>query len=392
MDRFCFEFDTQFVFGRGVESRAGEFCAKYGKKVLLLDYNGGTEEQVALHNRVKDSLEREGLTVIALDNVIPNPLYSTAKAAIELCKREGVEVVLAVGGGSVIDSAKCIAVGALYKGDLWRDFYVEFGNYPDRWLPLVAVPTIAAAGSEGSAVSIIVDDTSGQKYSFKPCPRPTVALINPELCYSVPTYHTACGAADIMSHAMERYFTNTKQCDLLDGMIEGLLRAVIKNAPVLMKNPTDYDARAELSWAAVMSQCDLLNTGSEPDFASHNIEHTLAEYYHKPHGAGLAIITPAWMKYVYRHDMNRFVKFATRVWDIENDPQDPEKTALAGIQALKDFFRNELKLDVCLKDIGAGDEHCAEMAKACIELYGKVGHFVVLDEKDLYQIYLNAVE
>ena len=391
MDKFNFQFGTQFVFGPGVECRVGEFCKKYGQKVLLLDYSGGTDEQIALHERVKASLEGEGLTVIALDDVVPNPLFSTAQAVIELCKREGVEVVLAVGGGSVIDSAKCIAVGAVYEGDLWQDFYVEFGNYPDRWLPLVAIPTIAAAGSEGSAVSIIVDDASGQKYSFKPCPRPTVALINPELCYSVPAYHTACGAADIMSHAMERYFTNTRQCDLLDGMIEGLLRAVIKNAPVLLKDPKNYDARAELSWAAVLSQCDLLNTGSESDFASHNIEHTLAEYYHKPHGAGLAIITPAWMKYVYKHDVGRFVKFATRVWGIEDDPAHPEEVALKGIAALKDFFKG-LGLDDCLKDLGAGDEHCAEMAKACIKLYGKVGHFVVLDEQDLYQIYLNAVE
>ena len=391
MDKFNFKFDTQFVFGQGVETRAGEFCKKYGQKVLLLDYSGGTEEQIALHERVKGSLEDAGLTVIALDNVVPNPLFSTAKAAIELCRKEGVEVVLAVGGGSVIDSAKCIAVGAVYEGDLWEDFYVKFGNYPEKWLPLVTIPTIAAAGSEGSAVSIIVDDASGQKYSFKPCPRPTVSLINPELCYSVPAYHTACGAADIMSHAMERYFTNTKQCDMLDGMIEGLLRAVIKNAPVLLKDPTNYDARAELSWAAVLSQCDLLNTGSESDFASHNIEHTLAEYYHKPHGAGLAIITPAWMKYVYKHDVARFVKFATRVWDIEDDPRNPEAVALKGIAALKEFFRS-LGLDVCLKDLGAGDEKCAEMAKACIKLYGKVGHFVVLDEADLYQIYLNAVE
>lgn len=391
MDKFNFQFDTHFVFERGAENRAGEFCKKYGRKVLLLDYSGGTEEQIALHMRVKNSLEREGMTVFALDNVVPNPLFSTAQAAIELCKREKVEVVLAVGGGSVIDSAKCIAVGALYDGNLWKDFYVEQGNYPDKWLPLVTIPTIAAAGSEGSAVSIIVDDASGQKYSFKPCPRPTVSLINPELCYSVPAYHTACGAADIMSHAMERYFTNTAQCDLLDGMIEGLLRAVIKNAPVLLKDPKNYDARAELSWAAVLSQCDLLNTGSESDFASHNIEHTLAEYYHKPHGAGLAIITPAWMKYVYKHDVARFVKFATRVWDIEDDPAHPEEVALKGIDALKRFFKS-LGLDVCLKDLGAGDELCAEMAKACVKLYGKVGHFVVLDEKDLYQIYLNAVE
>ena len=288
MDGFKFKFDTQFIFGKGVETQAGEVCSQFGKKVLLLDYSGGTEEQVALHNRIKDSLDQADMKVISLGNIVPNPLYSTAKAAIELCKSEGVDVILAVGGGSVIDSAKCIAVGAVYEGDVWEDFYVKFGNYPKKWLPMVAIPTIAAAGSEGSAVSIIVDDASGQKYSFKPCPRPTVSLINPELCYSVPRYQTACGAADIMSHAMERYFTNTKQCDLLDGMIEGLLRSVIKNAPIVLADPKNYDARAELSWAAILSQCDLLNTGSESDFASHNIEHTLAEYYHKPHGAGLA--------------------------------------------------------------------------------------------------------
>ena len=390
MDNFDFRFDTRFVFEKGAENRCGEFCRKYGSKVLLIDYSGGTEEQIALHERVKASLEQENLTVVTMGDVVPNPLFSTAKKAIELCKREKVEVVLAVGGGSVIDSAKCVAVGAAYDGDVWEDFYVG-RNYPDKWLPIIAVPTIAAAGSEGSVASIIVDDASGQKFSFKPCPRPTVALINPELCYSVPAYQTACGAADIMSHSMERYFTNTKQCDLLDGMIEGLLRCVIKNAPVALADPTNYDARAELSWAAVLSQCDLLNTGSESDWSCHNIEHILAEYYHKPHGGGLAITTPAWMKYVYKHDVSRFVRFATRVMGVAEDPDHPEEVALKGIQALKDFFKS-LGLDVSLKDLGAGTEKCAEMAEACFKKYGVCGHFVKLDRQAVYQIYLNMAE
>ena len=390
MDKFDFCFDTHFVFEPGAEKRAGEFCKKYGRKVLLLDYSEGSEEQVALHASVKGSLEAEGLTVISLDDVVPNPLYSTAKKAIEVCKEENVEVILAVGGGSVIDSAKCISVGAVYGGDVWQDFYVNNG-YPEKWLPLIAIPTIAAAGSEGSVASILVDDASSQKFSFKPCPRPAVALINPALCYTVPDYHTACGAADIMSHAMERYFTNTPQCDLTDGMIEGLLRAVIKNAPVLMEDPKNYDARAELSWAAVLSQCDLLNTGRESDWSCHNIEHTLAEFYHKPHGAGLAITTPAWMKFVYRHDVDRFVQFAVRVWGIAEDSGTPEDIALKGIKALKDFFKS-LGLDVCLKDLGAGDENCKAMAQACFKKYGTLGHFVKLNEPDLYQIYLNMVE
>ena len=390
MDKFDFCFNTRFVFGAGVEARAGEFCKQYGKTVLLLDYSGGTKEQVELHERVKASLEAEGLRVVALDGVVPNPLFSTAQKAIELCRKEGVDVVLAVGGGSVIDSAKCIAVGALYEGDVWKDFYVG-RKYPERWLPLGAIPTIAAAGSEGSVASIIVDDATGQKYSFKPCPRPTFALIDPELCYSVPAYHTACGAVDIMSHALERYFTNTPQCDLTDGMIEGLLRAVIKNAPIALRDPQNYDARAELSWAAVLSQCDLLDTGRQADWSSHNIEHTLAEFYHRRHGAGLAIVIPGWMRYVYKHDLPRFVRYAAQVWGIPADSGSPEEVALKGIQATKDFFRS-LGVEVSLKDLGAGTEKCADMARACVALYGRLGKFVPLNEKDIYQIFLNTAE
>ncbi len=383
MENFNFCFNTRFVFGRGVEARAGEFCAQYGKTALLLDYSGGMEEQVRLHEKIALSLEDAGLKVVELENVIPNPLYSTAKAAIEVCKREGVDVVLAVGGGSVIDSAKCIAVGALYDGDVWEDFYVQ-KKYPDKWLPLGAIPTIAAAGSEGSVASIIVDDATGQKFSFKPCPRPTFALINPELCYSVPEYHTACGAVDIMSHALERYFTNTTQCDMTDGLIEGLLRAVIKNAPMALRRPRNYDARAELSWAAVLSQCDLLDTGRIADWSCHNIEHTLAEYYHNPHGAGLAIVIPAWMRHVMKHDVSRFVRYAVQVWDVENDLRDPESVALKGIEKTKAFFKS-LGVEVEIADLN--EEKCAEMAKACHAKYGRLGKFQPLGEDDIRQIY-----
>ena len=198
MENFDFCLETRFVFGRGVETRAGEFCKKYADRVLLVDYSGGTEEQMRLHETVRGSLEQAGLTVFDMDGVVPNPLYSFARKGIEICKANGIGVVLAVGGGSVIDTAKCIAVGAVYEGDVWDDFYVG-KKYPEKWLPLGTIPTIAAAGSEGSVASILVEDATGQKYSFKPCPRPAFALINPELTYSVPAYHTACGAVDMMS-------------------------------------------------------------------------------------------------------------------------------------------------------------------------------------------------
>lgn len=390
MENFDFCFDTHFVFERNVEQRSGEFCKKYSDRVFLLDYSGGTAEQQQLHNTVKISLESAGITVFEMGGVVPNPLRSFAEKAISLCKEKNIGLVLAVGGGSVIDTAKCIAVGALYDGDVWQDFYVG-KQYPDRWLPFGAIPTIAAAGSEGSVASIMVDDATGQKYAFKPCPRPTFALINPELTYSVPAYHTACGAVDIMSHGLERYFTNTKQCDMTDGMIEGLLRTVIKNAPVLMKEPENYDARAELSWAAVLAQCDLLNTGRISDWSSHNIEHEVAHYYHTAHGAGLAIVFPAWMQYVYRHDPERFAQYAVNVWGVPRNADDPEGVALEGIRRTKAFFKS-LDMPTGLKDIGADDRNCRNMARDCIALYGTLGQFVRLGEDDVYQILMSAVE
>lgn len=388
MEDFDFCLDTRFVFGKGVEARAGEFCKKYARRVLLLDYGGGTGEQQRLHETVKDSLQRAGLTVFEMDGVVPNPLYSFAQKGIEVCRENGVELVLAVGGGSVIDTAKCIAVGAVYEGDVWRDFYVG-RKYPEKWLPLGAIPTIAAAGSEGSVASILVEDATGQKYSFKPCPRPTFALINPELTYSVPAYHTACGAVDMMSHALERYFTNTPQCDLTDGLIEGLLRAVIQNAPVLLERPDCYEARAELSWAAVLAQCDLLDTGRVADWSCHNIEHEVAHYCHSAHGAGLAVVTPAWMRYVYRHDLPRFVRYAVRVWEVADDPSDPEGVALEGIRRTRAFFER-LGMPVSLADLGAGQPDCRGMARDCIQLYGQLGKFVPLGEEDVYRILLSA--
>lgn len=390
MENFDFCLDTRFIFERGAGKRAGELCRQYTDRVLLLDYSGQAEAQQALHHTVKGSLEEAGITVFELEGVVPNPLYSFAQRAIALCREQRVGLVLAVGGGSVIDTAKCIAVGAVHDGDVWQDFYVG-KQYPKKWLPFGAIPTIAAAGSEGSVASILVDDATGQKYAFKPCPRPTFALIDPELTYSVPAYHTACGAVDIMAHALERYFTNTKRCDLTDGMIEGLLRAVIRNAPVLLEDPQCYDARAELSWAAVLAQCDLLSTGRISDWSSHNIEHEVAHYYHTPHGAGLAIVLPAWMAYVWRHDVARFARYAERVWDVPENPDDPGKTALEGIRRTKEFFRN-LGMPVSLADIGGDTAHCRDMARDCIALYGRLGQFVRLDEEDVYRILMGAAQ
>ncbi len=383
MNNFTFQNTTRIIFGKGTENKAGKETAKYSSKVLL-HYGSGSIKKTGLYDRIVKSLEDAGVEYIELGGVKPNPRLSLIYEGIELCRKNGIDFILAVGGGSVIDSAKGIAAGVCYDGDVW-DLYIG-KDRTDKALPIGVVLTIPAAGSESSGASVVTKEEGQFKrdigYDFL---RPRFAILNPEVCFTLPAYQVACGATDIMAHIMERYFTNTPDVELTDRLSEATMTTIINNVPAVLANPNDYNAFAEIMWAGTFAHNDLLGTGREEDWASHNIEHELSGIYDIAHGAGLAIIIPAWMKYVYKVNVSRFVQFAVRVWKVEQDFHDPEKTALEGIAKLEAFFRS-MGLPTRLGDLGITEERFEEMAEKCAES-GKIGGFKKLDKNDIINIY-----
>ncbi len=371
MQNFTFQNYTKIIFGRGTEGTVGAETKKYSKKVLL-HYGGGSIKRSGLYDKVVASLKSEGIDFIELGGVKPNPRLSLLKEGIELCRKHGIDFILAVGGGSVIDSAKGIAVGVPYEGDVW-DFYMKKAE-AERALQIGVILTIPAAGSESSGASVVTNEETQVKtdigYEFL---RPRFAILNPEQCFTLPAYQVACGTADIMAHIMERYFTDTMNVDFSDRLCEATLQTMIKNTPLALANPKDYDAFAEVMWAGTVAHNDILGRGRLEDWASHCIEHELSAKYDIAHGAGLAIVFPAWMKYVYKHNLNRFVQYAVRVWKVEQDFQDPETTALLGIERLEKFFR-EMGLPVRLSEAGIGEEHLEEMAAKAASIWGGNHH------------------
>lgn len=361
MENFAFQCATNIVFGRGAEEKVGKEAKRYGSKVLL-HYGGGSVKKSGLYERVVARLSEEGITFVELGGVQPNPRVTLIREGIHLCREHEVDLILAVGGGSVIDSAKAISMGVPYDGDVW-DFFAKRIPLKNN-LPVGVILTIPAAGSEMSMNSVISNEEAQLKLGFaSPMLRPKFALLNPELSYSLPKWQTASGCMDIMAHVMERYFTPTKNVDLTDRLSEATLKTVIKNLPVVLKNPDDYDARAEIMWAGSLAHCNLFGTGRLQDWGSHRIEHELSAIYDVTHGAGLAVVFPAWMKYVYKRDLNRFVQFAVRVWGVEMQ-YDPEETALEGIRRMEGFIR-ESGLPLKLGELGIPHDRIPEMAAKC---------------------------
>lgn len=383
MENFVFQNTTKIIFGKNTETQVGMETKAYADRVLL-HYGGGSIKRTGLYDRVVASLKAAGVDFVELSGVQPNPRLDLVKEGIALCRKHQLRFILAVGGGSVIDSAKAIAAGVPYAGDVW-DFFTGKSRI-ETALPIGVVLTIPAAGSETSTASVITNDEGALKRDVSAEPlQPKFAILNPELTYTLPAYQTACGVADIMAHVMERYFTKVKGTDLTDRLCEATLRTVIKYAPLALQKPTDYEARAQIMWAGTIAHNALLGTGRIGDWASHLIEHEISGIYDVPHGAGLAVVFPAWMRYVYQEDVNIFARFAVRVWDIEPDFAAPESTALAGIERLKDFFRG-LGLPVTLEELQVGTDRLAEMAAKCAR-NGPIGNFKRLNEKDVYAIY-----
>lgn len=382
MENFRFSMPTEILFGKGSEQEVGAETKKIGSRVLL-HFGSDRIKTFGLYERVVRSLERAGVAYEPLGGVLPNPRLGLVREGIRLCREKKLDAILAVGGGSVIDSAKAIGVGVPYSGDVW-DFFTAKGS-PTATLPVGVLLTIPAAGSEASKSSVITREEDSNKRPLDiDLIKPRFAIMNPELTCTLPPYQTAAGAADIMSHIIERYFTNVDHVDLTDRLCEATLATLIHNVPIALAEPNNYHARAEIMWAGTIAHNDLLSTGRVGDWATHMIEHELSAFYDVTHGAGLAVVFPAWMRFTLKHDLRRFVQFAVRVWGVEEDFAEPERTALEGIARLSSFWQS-LGLPASLPGLGIGTERLEQMAKRAVS-FGPVGNFVTIREREALEI------
>ncbi|NLK99504.1 MAG: iron-containing alcohol dehydrogenase [Clostridiales bacterium] len=389
MNNFTFYSPTYFVFGKDTENEAGRYVKRFGGSKVLIHYGGGSVIRSGLLDRVKKALTNEGIDYVELGGVKPNPRSGLVYEGIELCRKEAVDFILAVGGGSSIDSAKAIAAGALYEGDFW-DFYE--GKPITKALPVGTVLTIAAAGSEGSGDSVITKEEGMLKRGAGgEALRPVFSILNPALTQTLPAYQTACGATDIMAHVFERYFTNTKEVEITDRLCEAVLLTMVKEVPRVIEDPNNYEARANIMWAGMVAHNNLVGVGREQDWASHGIEHELSALYDVAHGAGLAVIFPAWMTYVMKQDIIRFAQIAVRVWGCEMNFANPEETAKEGIEKLKQFLTS-IGMPISFKELGAREEDIPLMVeKLGLGENGTMGSFMPLTAKDVEQIYRLAL-
>ncbi len=390
MMNFEYYTPTKVVFGKGTVEQVGELVKQFGGKKTLIHYGGGSVIRTGLLDRVKAALDAAGVGHVELGGVVPNPRLSLVYEGIELCKKEGVDFLLPVGGGSVIDSSKAIAYGVANGGDVW-DFY-DFKRTPTSCLPIGAVLTIAAAGSEMSDSSVITNENGGLKRGCNSnlC-RCKFAVMDPELTMTLPDYQTACGCADILMHTMERYF-NFEVMDLTDALAEGLMRTVIDAAKVLVKDPKNYDARANVMWASSLSHNGLTGCGEgKGDWACHRLEHEVGGMFDVSHGAGLAAIWGSWARYVLPCNPARFAKFAVNVLGVK--PQgDDTATALKGIEAMEEFYRS-IKMPTSLKELGVEptEEQILELAEKCdIATRGNLGAIKHLTREDMANIFRMA--
>ncbi len=384
MNNFEWSFETKVIFGQNSESKVGNECIKYGKKALIVRSNGAHMETSNLMPTIRESLHNNNIEFIELYGIVPNPTIDKVREGVAICKKENIDMILAVGGGSVIDTAKAIAAGANYDGDVWDLFTknIEIKNV----LPIGVVVTIAAAGSEGSIGAVITNPETNSKYDIlTPLIRPKFAILNPALTLSLPNYHTFCGVVDILAHAMERYFTNTKNVELTDRMGEALMKTVVNNGLKLVQNPKDYDARSEIMWASTLSHNGLLDTGRNSCWASHMIGTELSAYYNVAHGASLSVIIPSWMKYVYKEDVARFARFATEVFDVKYDKDNLELTALKGIDAIIEFFK-AMNMPTTMKELEILDDSKFEAMATQATRFGNIGCIKSLDKNDIINI------
>ncbi|MCL1831941.1 MAG: iron-containing alcohol dehydrogenase [Oscillospiraceae bacterium] len=381
MQNFNFCSPTYFEFGKDAELKVAELIKKFGGSKVLLHYGTSSIKKSGLYDRVTAALKDGGIDFVEIGGVQPNPIDTLVYEGIELCRREKVDFVLAVGGGSAIDSSKAIAAGTVYDGDFW-DFYE--GKWIEKALPVGTILTIAAAGSEGSLNSVITQTSSKCKRGASgECIRPVFSILNPALTQTLPPYHTAAGSTDIMVHIHERYFSNTEEVEVTDRLCEGLLKTLISQTPRVIADPNDYEARANIMWAGMVAHNNLCGVGREQDWASHGMEHELSAFFDAIHGAGLAVINPAWMKFVSKKNPHKFVQWAQRVWEVATVDEAIAKyeaflKSIGMPSSITEFGAKESDIPMLAKHIGLTDE-------------ATFGGYVKLNVSDVEEIYRLAL-
>ena len=391
MVNFEYLVPTKVVFGKDTEMEAGRLVKEFGGTKVMIHWGGDYVKETGLLDRVHKSLDEAGVGYVDLDGVVPNPRLSLCLKGLEICKKEGVDFLLAIGGGSAIDSSKAIAYGLANDFDL-EDLFLHKVT-TDKIAPIGCISTLAGTGSETSNSTVINVDTIGEtelkrNYNHE-CARPKFAIMNPKLTYSVPAWQTAAGGADIMMHTMERYFTNVDHVELTDAMAEGLLRTVKTAVPEALANPKNYDARANLLWAGSLSHNGLTGTGRIGDFASHAIEHEMGGMFDVTHGAGLAAMWSSWARYVIDVNPERFAQFAVNVFGVEQDFHDARTTGLRGIEAWEQWCHS-IGMPTTMSELGIHptDAQITEMAESACEGKGsdRVGAFMELKVADIEAI------
>ena len=382
---FSLQIPTKIDFGRDSLSHLEEEVRRYGTRVLLV-YGGGSIKRIGLYDKVMTILNGLNCRVWEISGVKPNPRLGLVRDGVTLCKEQQIQLVLAVGGGSAIDTAKAIGVGVPYDGDFW-DFFSK--KAAEKTVPVGVVLTLSATGSEASDSSVITLEGENLKWGNikSDIYRPVFAVMNPRYTCSLPAYQTASGATDMLSHIMERYFTPTEHVDVTDRLCEGLMKAILTAAPKALADPNDYNARADLMWAGMLAHNNLCGVGRQQDWASHQMEHELSALYDCAHGAGLAVVTPAWMTYVMDRDISRFAQFAVRVFGCEMDFHQPENTARAGVERLVAWLRS-IGMPTTFAEIGAKAEDIPALVAHRAKKPGgfPFGGFTPIHESDMAAI------
>ena len=393
MKDFKYYAPTEVVFGEQSEEQVAALVKKYGGTKVLVHYGGRSAEKSGLLDKICHLLWQGGIPYVKLGGVVPNPRLSLAKKGIEICRKDGVDFILAVGGGSVIDSSKCIAYGVCMAGDVW-DLYLGKVEAPETMLPVASVLTIPAAGSEMSEASVITNEDGDVKQGYSnDMSRPKFAIMNPRRTFTLPPYQTAAGVTDMMMHTMERYFSKDDDMDFTTDLAEAALRNIRNAVFEVLKDPENYRYRAQIMWGGSLMHNGLTGCGISDDWATHQIEHELSGMFDVTHGAGLAAIWPSWARYVMHENLSRFVRFAVNVMDVPNDFTDPEGTALRGIEAMERFY-NAIGMPKNIKELlgrEITDEEIREMTRKCSRDYtATCGCLKVLKAEDMEAIYKMA--
>jgi len=388
MHNFNYQNETKIIFGKDTERQVGNELAKHTKKVFL-HYGGASAKATGLYDKVVHSLNEAGIEFVELGGVKPNPRTDLVYEGIEICRKENIDFILAVGGGSVIDSAKAIAAGVHYEGDFW-DLYTK-GKTAPKHLKLATILTIPAAGSEASTGSVITNEKTNEKRDYGHLElRPIFSILNPELTYTLPDYQTSCGLADMFAHVVERYFTGERHDIYTARMCEATMKTVVELGRKIFQDPNNYDLRAEIMLAGMVAHNDWLGLGRGGDWASHQLEHELSGFYDLAHGAGLCIIIPAWMKHVYKNDIPFFAQFANRVFDIEINTANLEETALKGIAELERFYQ-DINMPIRFADADVPTHQIDEMVTSVMKGRDAFGGFAPITPKDAKAIYELAI-